>query len=113
MLAGGNSRERAAEEARVSLSTVTRRLRDPAFVSRVDEARGDLLGRTLDLLGAGSLEAVVVLRTIVLDQAPAVEGPSPAAAPGASVRVSAARALLTAVLAHREQLELAQRIDAL
>jgi hypothetical protein len=106
VLAGGGTQEDAAKVAGVSLSTVQRRLRNQALCDRVDAARGDIVGRTLDLLTVGAAESAVVLRSIVRDQ-------TVAAQPGASVRVSAARALLTSVLPHRDQIELAQRIDLL
>jgi hypothetical protein len=101
-LAGGDTQEAAARAAGVSLTTVKRRLASPEFRQRIDDARGDLVGRTLDLLTAGAAEGVIVLRAIAADSA----------APPA-VRVSAARALVALVLPHRDQIELAQRIDQL
>jgi hypothetical protein len=102
VLAAGQSQARAAEAAGVTERTVQRRMADPAFRARVDDARGDLLGRTLDVLGAGALEAAVVLRQVVMDGNEA-----------STVRVSASRALLTGLLQWRDQIELAQRIEML
>ena len=48
------------------------------------------------LLAIGAVEAAAVLRTVVHD-------PEVAAQPGTSVRVSAARTLLAAIVAHRDQ----------
>jgi hypothetical protein len=101
-LAAGRSQADAAQMAGVSRKTVERRVKDPAFLEAVDVARGDLLGRTLDVLSAGALEGAMALRVIVLDKE------QPAAA-----RVSAARALLSGVLAWRDQFELAERVDRL
>lgn len=101
-LAGGDTQEATARAAGVSLTTVKRRLASPEFRQRIDDARGDLVGRTLDLLTVGAVEGVIVLRAIAADTA----------APPA-VRVSAARALVASVLPHRDQIELAQRIDQL
>jgi hypothetical protein len=93
----------AARIAGVGRRTVYRRLADPAFREAVDDERSRLLDQVLDRLGAGSLEAVDALRDVLTN--PAVDG--------ATARVSAARAILGALLRCRETVELAQRIDAL
>lgn len=101
-LASGQSQAHAARTAGVSERTVQRRMADPEFRARVDDARGDVLGRCLDVLGAGALEAAIVLRQITMD------GNEPS-----TVRVSASRALLGSVLQWRDQIELSARIDQL
>jgi hypothetical protein len=68
-LAIGNTYEGAARIARVSPSTVFRRLRDEEFRRKVDQERVVLWERSLGLLAQGVVEACVNLRFILMDQA--------------------------------------------
>jgi hypothetical protein len=60
-LACGASVEQAARKAGISERTAYRRLANPAFKTRLKEAKADLLQRTCAVLTAGSLEAVKTL----------------------------------------------------
>jgi hypothetical protein len=97
-LACGASIETAAQKVGVGPRTVHRRLKDPEFMRRLDEVRGEMLKRTTDMLTAAALEAV---RTLVSLQS---------AATAAAVRLGAARAILEIGVKYRETNDLAQRI---
>jgi hypothetical protein len=102
-LAGGATIQSAARAARVSRRTAHRRLTDPTFRQQVDEARSRILDRLVDQLGSGALEAVAALRGVLVE--PTLDG--------AGVSVQAARALLGALPALRDQQEFARRLDEL
>ena len=61
LLAGGASRQQAAQSAGVGVRTVFRRLEDPAFRARIEEARADMLARTSALLSAAGTAAAGTL----------------------------------------------------
>ena len=99
-LAAGRTAQDAAREAGVSERTVYRRLDDPAFKRRVEEAKAEMLGRAVAMLTSASVEAVETLRGLLdseLDFA----------------RLAAARAILDVGHRYREQLDLAARVAAL
>ena len=65
LLAGGATRQQAAQSAGVGERTVYRRLEDPAFRARIEEARADMLARTSALLtGAGAAAAGTLVRLL-------------------------------------------------
>ena len=97
-LAVGATIEQAAERAGVSPRTAHRRLAEPEFRARVDEARAELLGRALARLQATCTSAVTTLADLLT-------------AESESVRLGAARSILDVALRWREQDELARRLD--
>ena len=100
-LACGATREAAARQAGISMSTVRRRLRDPEFLRQLQEFRADLVQRTAGALTAAGTEAV---RTVLeLMKAPAT----------GAVRLGAARATLELGMKVREAADLEQRLTAL
>jgi phenylalanyl-tRNA synthetase beta subunit len=94
---------------------VRRRLAEPEFLALVDTERLRIAERTLDNLMFGADRATRTLIEIaegtvtVLDNA----GQEHVENVPASVRVSAARALLGAAVSWRDQVELDQRLSAL
>ncbi len=98
-LAGGASVQDAASTARVSEATVYRRLREPEFTQRVDEARAELLGQAMARLSAAATAAVTTLVLLLKADAPP------------AVRLGAARAILDATLRWHESEALARRLD--
>jgi hypothetical protein len=100
-LACGATVEQAALKAGVSPRTAHRRLADPAFRSRVQAARDDLVQRTSGMLTASGGEGVKTLLALLKDGVPA------------AARLGAARALLELGLKVREAADLAQRVAAL
>jgi hypothetical protein len=98
-LATGATNEEAAKRAGVSLRTVTRRLKDQAFVARLDELRARSLESIGAELAAGAAQAVSTLVQLLDPENPP------------SVRVAAARALLTNMLQYREAGELQRQVS--
>ena len=99
-LAGGRTIAQAAQSARVGQTTVYRRLRDPEFRRRVNEARAAFTERALGRLSAASTAAVRTLRQLLKAKSDAV-------------RLAAARTILELGTKLRETVELEQRILAL
>lgn len=100
-LACGATLENAARSAKVSLSTAKRRMRDPEFQRRLQEARADFVQRAAAMLTAGSLESVKTLLSLQSDQCPA------------TVRLGAARAVVELGARLRETAELQDRVVAM
>jgi hypothetical protein len=100
-LAWGATADAAAKAAGVSVRTVTRRLADPEFRTKLQEARGDIVRRTAGALTAASQESVRTLLTLQRE-------PTPPA-----VRLGAARAVLELGLKVGEAAELEERIAQL
>jgi hypothetical protein len=100
-LACGASVEAAARQCQLHERTVYRRLEDPAFRARVQEARGEMVKRSAGLLTAAAGESV---RTLMALQ----KAPTPPA-----VRLGAARAVLELGIKVRELVDLETRIVAL
>lgn len=100
-LACGATVESAARQAGIGETTVYRRMRDPAFKTRLREVQADILQRTAGALTAAATESV---RTLLELQKP---GTPPA------TRLGAARAVLEIGLKIREIVELESRIVAL
>ena len=73
LLAGGATRQQAAQSARVGERTVYRRLEDPAFRARIEEARADMLARTSALLTAAGAAAAGTLVRLLRAESDAVK----------------------------------------
>jgi hypothetical protein len=100
-LACGASVEAAARQCKLCERTVYRRLEDPAFRARVQEARGDMVKRSAGMLTAAAGESVRTLLSLQKESAPA------------AVRLGAARAVLELGIKVRELVDLEGRIAAL
>lgn len=98
-MAAGATFEGAAAQAGVSARTVSRRMEQPAFKAKVDEARADLITRAVGVLADSSSEAAQTLRALLASDRP-------------TVRLSAARAILEMAVKVREHAELAERMTA-
>jgi hypothetical protein len=100
-LACGATVESAARQCEVSERTAYRRLKEPAFRARVQEARAEMVKRSAGMLTAAAGESVRTLLVLQKDSAPA------------AVRLGAARAVLELGIKVRELVELEARIAAL
>jgi hypothetical protein len=100
-LACGATQEAAAQKAGVSKPTVQRRLQDPAFRARLQEASADMVKRTARTLTAASTEAIKTLLEL-----------QKAAVPHAT-RLGAAKAILEIGFKAREFADLEERLTAL
>src|SRR4051812_5098455 len=90
----GASVEAAARKAGIARRTAYRRMKDPRFIKRFQEARAEVTTRTAALLSAGSLEASRALMELI-------SGKSPPA-----TRLGAARAIIELATKLREIVEL-------
>jgi hypothetical protein len=99
-LAAGVSPEGAAELAGVSRATVYRRLADPAFHTRVANARAELWKRAAAVLSKSAVEGALVLRRLLRSD-------------DARIRMQAAKIVLDQGIKVRDQVDLAQRVAAL
>jgi hypothetical protein len=99
-LACGGTVEASAQAAGVSGATVYRRLTEPDFRRRIDEARADMVSRAVARIGAASTLAADTLRELLK-------------ARSETVRLGAARAILELGAKLREHEDLAERITAL
>ena len=99
-LAGGVTVQDAAVTAGVGVATARRRLREPEFRRRVDEARADMIRQAVARVSAASTNAVATLRGLL-------------GAESESVRLGAARSILELGVKLREAQDLAERIAAL
>ena len=100
-LACGATVEAAARQCKLHERTVYRRMEDPAFRARVQEARGEMVRRSAGMLTAAAGESVRTLLALQRD-------PTPPA-----VRLGAARAVLELGIKVRELADLEARIAAL
>jgi len=100
-LACGATKEAAARQAGVSLSTVHRRLADPEFCRELQAFRADIVQRTAGALTAAGLEFVKTLIALVGAGTPP------------STRLGAAKAGLELGMKVRENADLEQRMAAL
>jgi hypothetical protein len=100
-LACGATAEVAAQKAGVSRATVQRRLQDPAFRTRLQDFRSDMVKRTAGMLSAASMEAVKTLLDLQKVSVPA------------AVRLGAARSVLEIGIKVREVADLEERLSAL
>jgi len=99
-LAGGSTVEGAAATAGVGVATVYRRLKEPEFRARVDDARSESIGRAVAVLTAASTAAVGRLMKLLT-------------AESESVQLGAARNILELGAKLREHQDLAERVRAL
>lgn len=100
-LAAGLTVQEAAKQCGVGERTIYRWKRNPDFAKAVDDARTELIGRTVGRLSDSATTAVQTLRELL----------SPTQPP--SVRLGAAKAVLELGVRLRESEELARRIAAL
>jgi hypothetical protein len=100
-LACGAQVEAAAAKAGVSAATAFRRLKDPAFMARLDAARRDMVERATSMLTAAAMEAVKTLLDLQgIKQPPAT-------------RLGAAKSVLEIGNRLRTENDLAARLAAL
>jgi DNA-binding MarR family transcriptional regulator len=103
-LASGKSQQDAARTAKVSRSTVSRRLEDVSFRREVDRVRRELFDSAIGQLSGATAEATATLRKLLGGRTPA------------TVRLGAARAIIDFAFKQRENeimAELQQRIEML
>jgi len=100
-LACGATKENAARQAGVSLSTVKRRMDDPDFCRQLQAVRADILHRACAALTAASTEAVRTLLDLLKPSSPH------------AVRLGAARSVLEIGMKVRVVVELEERMTAL
>ncbi len=96
-LAAGATIQDAAKAATVSESTVRRRLNDAEFRRQVQDARGEILERTVGSLADATTRAVATLCVLLEAEAE-------------PVRLGAARAILAEVVRLREHADLDRRM---
>jgi len=96
----GATVEAAAAKAGVGPTTAYRRLRDPAFKTRLDAARADMVQRATAMLTAAAMEAVKTL----LDLQAAKQPPAS--------RLGAAKSILEIGNRLRTEVDLAARLEA-
>lgn len=101
LLARGMSSDKVGESVGCSGRTVRRWAEDPAFQADMQDARREILAGITDAIGAAARDAVEALHDAVKDKA------NPA------IRVRAAQALLGALPAVREHLDLAEKVAAI
>ena len=99
-LAAGASVPAASRAGGVSEATVYRRLREPEFRQRVDEARSEIVSRAVARLSAASTEAVDTLKRLLYVDSD-------------FVRLGAAKSILEMGMKLREHQDLAERVAAL
>lgn len=97
----GASVDAAAKKAGLPRRTAYRRMKDPRFVQRFQEARSEIAKRTTALLSAGSLEATKALIELI----------SPTSPP--ATRLGAARAIIELGAKLREAGEIEERLVGL
>jgi hypothetical protein len=73
LLAGGMTRQAAAARLGVGERTVYRRLEDPAFRAKIDEARADMRARTAAMLTAAGVTAAETLVTLLAAEADGIK----------------------------------------
>jgi hypothetical protein len=99
-LAGGATVEAAAKQARVSETTVYRRLREADFAAQVKDARQQFVAEAVGQLARAGTDAAATLHQLLDAEAE-------------TVRLGAAKAILDLGTRLRESEELAQRVEAL
>lgn len=100
-LAAGKSYDAVAHLTGISKATVGRRMRQPAFRRKVRMARRLILDRAVSLLAQGAIEAVIVLRRLLLRSA------------SEKIKLGAARAILQAEHQFHETEDLSAEIEEL
>jgi hypothetical protein len=97
-LAGGATLKTAAESARVSIRTATRRRAEPAFRKRELELRGEMVNQALSRLANASAAAAAVVTRVMLE------------AEESETRLKAARTLLELLVKVREHTQIDARL---
>jgi hypothetical protein len=100
-LACGASPEGAAQKTGLSLRTVYRRLAEPAFRQRVEQARAEMVRRAAGLFTAAGLAALKTFTTLQ------------ESASSEAVRLGAARAIIELGCKLRQAVEMNERMAAL
>jgi hypothetical protein len=100
-LACGATVEAAAAKAGLSPATVYRRLREPSFQGRLQQARADMVRRASATLTAAATEAIKTLLSLQQSTIPH------------AVRLGAARAILEIGVKLREVADMEERLTAL
>lgn len=96
-LAAGVSPAGAAQLAGVSEATAYRRLANPVFRQRVEDARAELWKRAMAVLSKSAVEGAIVLRRLLRSD-------------DAKVRLQAAKIVLEQGMKVRDQVDIAQRV---
>jgi hypothetical protein len=100
-LAFGGTVAAAARAAGVGEATVYRRLKDPEFCKKVEQAKADMVQRTSGALTGAGMEAVKTMAELM-------KTPNPPA-----IRLGASRSVLELGMKVREREDLEQRLAAL
>lgn len=99
-LARGMTHRAAAKKLGIGERTVYRKLDDPAFVARVRELRTEMTTRAVGRLAGSAVRAAATMTALLGDANPP------------AVRLAAARAILSELVALRTATELTERMDA-
>jgi hypothetical protein len=99
-LAGGTTITKSASLAGVSRRTVTRRLADPDFRRRVNEARRQIVDHAVGRMATSMKSAAVVLRKLLKSDAD-------------SIRLGASRAIMELGQRLRDSVEFEERLTTL
>lgn len=105
-LVGNATQAEAAAAAGMSDRTLRRRLKDPAFLARLDEARREANALMAAVTMTGAWVGLQTLLELASD-------PAAAAKPGAGVRRQAAKDLVAAAPIYAEPRDTAARLDEL
>ena len=97
----GASVDAAARKAGIARRTAYRRMKDPKFIKRFQEARAEVTKRTSALLSAGSLEATKALMELISPKSPP------------PTRLGAAPAIIELGTKLREMVELEERLQGI
>ena len=99
-LAAGVSPAGAAKLAGVSEATTYRRLANPTFRQRVEDARAELWKRAMAVLSKSAVEGAIVLRRLLRSD-------------DSKIRLQAAKIVLEQGIKVRDMVDIAQRVAAL
>jgi hypothetical protein len=99
-LAAGVSPAGAAKLAGVSEATTYRRLANPTFRQRVEDARAELWKRAMAVLSKSAVEGAIVLRRLLRSD-------------DSKIRLQAAKIVLEQGIKVQDMVEIAQRVAAL
>ena len=100
-LAGGATHDHAAAAAGCGKTTIARRLRDPKFRAKLDDARKQLFDAAFSRVVSSAQAASATLIALLNRETPP------------STRLAAARTILEATVKFREQHDLEERLAAL
>ncbi len=100
LLARGATKRHAARECGINVRTVYRRLERPEFRARVEHFRNEMLSQAVGRLTSIARKAVGTLEALLED-------------PNSTVRLGAARTVLTGLIDVQEHAEMARRLEEL